>query len=82
MQRFYCTTCDQPKRVRQLPQNLQSVDLAETPIKMRQGECRFHTEQDKGTTRAQVNHRGKVRTPSISKKGLSAAQARSKSKKG
>jgi hypothetical protein len=82
MQRFFCTTCDKVKRVQSAPVGTHFVKLADIPVHARLGECRGHREMS-GATRAQVNHRGKVRKPFTGKgKGLSATQARSKSKKG
>lgn len=81
MQRFYCTTCDTVKRVQVAPVHLEF--LRDIPVKDRIGQCRAHLEMKQGDTRARINHRGKVRTPLTAKgKGLSASQAKSKSKKG
>lgn len=51
MKRFFCTTCDSMKSVNRLPTSVENP-LEKDPLR-RVGQCKWHTDQQKGMTHAE-----------------------------
>lgn len=79
MKRFFCTTCDKIKHVQKLPADV--VDPKAPPDK-RIGTCKWHSDKGRGLTRAQSMGSARVRHRITGTTKISAAAAKSKSKKG
>lgn len=75
MKRFFCTICKKVKHVRVLPSG---VDLHQENIKLRTGECRFHTAN---TSRKTVISRVRKVAGLGSTRKTTASKAKSQSKK-
>jgi len=69
MQRFFCTICGRVKRVQHLPHG---VDIFQTKLSLRTGECRKHNEPIGAATPRPVYVKHRV----------SAEKAKTKSKRG
>jgi len=78
MKRFFCPICQKVKHVRVLPRG---VDTFQEKIKLRTGECRFHSA---GEDRKAINKRVVIHTtrPKSSSKASSPAPAPKGKKKG
>lgn len=88
MKRFWCTTCCGFKRVRQLPDNVQTqfdadsgMTVASGRVADRKGTCDFHARGD-GMSRAAAMSRKRVISGIGSTRKMSASSAKTKSKKG